>query len=46
MFVEIEFNVNNREYLVRRGIKPNIFDIELNGNPLHKESDDRINQKL
>ena len=25
--VEIEFSVNNREYLVRRGIKPNVFDI-------------------
>lgn len=44
--VEIEFSVNNREYLVRRGIKPNIFDIELNGSLIHKESDDRINQKL
>jgi DNA repair exonuclease SbcCD ATPase subunit len=44
--VEIEFSVNNREYLVRRGIKPNIFDIEVNGSPLHKESDDRLNQKV
>jgi len=44
--VEIEFNVNNRDYLVRRGIRPNIFDIEVNGNLLHRESDDRINQKL
>ena len=44
--VEIEFSVNSRDYLVRRGIKPNIFDIEVNGNPLHKEADDRINQKL
>jgi len=44
--VEIEFTINSKDYLVRRGIKPNIFDIELNGNPLHKESDDRINQKL
>ena len=31
---------------MRRGIKPNIFDIEVNGKVLHKESDDRINQKL
>ena len=30
--VEIEFNVNGKEYLVRRGIKPNIFDIEVDGN--------------
>ena len=44
--VEIEFNVNNREYLVRRGIKPNIFDIEVDGNPLHKQADDRTNQKI
>ena len=44
--VEIEFTVNNRDYLVRRGIKPNIFDIEVNGVPLHKEADDRANQKI
>jgi DNA repair exonuclease SbcCD ATPase subunit len=44
--VEIEFSVNNRDYLVRRGIKPNVFDIEVNGNPLHKEADDRANQKI
>jgi DNA repair exonuclease SbcCD ATPase subunit len=44
--VEVEFSVNNRNYLVRRGIKPNIFDIEMNGNLLHKEADDRVNQKI
>ena len=44
--VEIEFSVNNREYLVRRGIKPNVFDIEVNGKQLHKEADDRANQKI
>ena len=44
--VEVEFTVNGREYLVRRGIKPNIFDIEVNGNILHKEADDRANQKI
>jgi DNA repair exonuclease SbcCD ATPase subunit len=44
--VEIEFSVNSRDYLVRRGIKPNIFDIEVNGNPLHREADDRANQKI
>ena len=44
--VEIEFNVNGREYLVRRGIKPNVFDIEVNGNLLHKEADDRANQRI
>ena len=44
--VEIEFSINSRDYLVRRGIKPNIFDIQVNGKQLNKESDDRINQKL
>jgi DNA repair exonuclease SbcCD ATPase subunit len=44
--VEIEFNVNGREYLVRRGIKPNVFDIEVNENLLHKEADDRANQRI
>ena len=44
--VEIEFNSNGKNYLIRRGIKPNIFDIEVNGNLLHKEADDRSNQKI
>ena len=44
--VEIEFSVNNRKYLVRRGIKPNVFDIEVNGQVLHKEADDRANQRI
>jgi len=43
--VEVEFTVNNKDYLVRRSIKPNKFDIEVNGTLLHKESDDRLNQK-
>lgn len=42
--VEIEFSINNREYLVRRGIKPNIFDIEVDGKLLDKRGDDRDNQ--
>ena len=44
--VEIEFSINNKEYLVRRGIKPNIFDVVINGVPLHKEADERTNQKV
>ena len=44
--VEVEFSINNREYLIRRGIKPNIFDIEVNGVLLHKEADERSNQKI
>ena len=37
--VEIQFAVNNKKYLVRRGIKPNIFDIEVNGILLHLHLD-------
>ena len=44
--VELEFTVNSRDYLIRRGIKPNVFDIEVNGNPLHKQADDRANQRV
>lgn len=44
--VEIEFSIDNTNYFVRRGIKPNIFDIEINGVPLHKEADERANQKI
>ena len=44
--VEVDFEVNNREYVVRRGIKPNVFDIQVNGELLHREADDRTNQKI
>ena len=44
--VELEFIVNGRDYLVRRGIKPNVFDIEVNGTSLHKQADDRANQRV
>ena len=44
--VEIEFETNNKNYLVRRGIKPNVFDIVVDGELLDKRGDDRDNQKL
>ena len=44
--VEIDFKVGSRQYTVRRGIKPNVFDIIVNGEMLHKEADDRANQKI
>ena len=44
--VEIEFSINNRSYLVRRGIKPNIFDIVVDGTTLPKQADERANQKI
>ena len=44
--VEIEFSIGPKKYLVRRGIKPNVFDIEIDGQMRNKEADDRVNQKV
>ena len=44
--VEVEFEIHNRQYLVRRGIKPNIFEIVVDGNTMHRQSDDRAMQKI
>jgi len=44
--VEIEFEINTRQYVVRRGIKPNVFDIIVNGTELHREADDRAMQRV
>ena len=44
--VEIEFEINTRQYLVRRGIKPNVFDIVVNGVEMHREADDRAMQRV
>ena len=35
---EIEFSIGKKEYLVRRGIKPNVFEIECNGQLWNQES--------
>jgi DNA repair exonuclease SbcCD ATPase subunit len=44
--VEIEFEINSRQYLVRRGIKPTVFDIVVNGVEMHREADDRAMQRI
>ena len=44
--VEVEFSINSRDYIIRRGIKPNVFDIEVNGVALNKEADDRSMQRI
>ena len=44
--VEVEFSINGRHYIVRRGIKPNIFEIVVNGTAMHREADDRAMQKI
>ncbi len=35
---EIEFSIGKKDYLVRRGIKPNVFEIECNGQLWNQES--------
>jgi len=44
--VEVEFDINGRQYLVRRCIKPNLFEIEVDGQKMHKQADDRATQKI
>ena len=44
--VEVEFSVGPKKYMVRRGIKPNVFDILVDGELRNKEADDRANQKI
>ena len=44
--VEVVFDLNGREYLVRRGIKQNIFEIDVDGTVMNKQADDRSMQKI
>lgn len=37
--VEIEFSIGKKEYLVRRGIKPNIFEIHVDGKLVDQNAD-------
>lgn len=36
--VEIEFNIGSQEYLIRRGIKPTVFEIICDGNLINQDS--------
>ena len=36
--VELEFNIGKKEYKIRRGLKPNVFDVEVDGEPLDKNA--------
>ena len=38
LLAEIEFSIGKKEYLVRRGIKPNVFEIFCNGQVWNQES--------
>ncbi len=39
--VEVEFDIGSKEYLVRRGIKPNIFEIYCDGELINQDSSAR-----
>ncbi len=45
MLVEIEFSVGNKEYLVRRGIKPAVFEIFVNDKMINQDSNARDYQE-
>jgi len=36
LLIEIDFTVGKKEYLIRRGIKPNVFEIHQNGNMINQ----------
>jgi len=43
--VEIEFSIGKKEYLIRRGIKPTVFEIHVNGNMLDQNASAADQQK-
>ena len=44
--VEIQFSIGSNEYRVRRGIKPNLFEIYLNDQLMNQDSANRDYQKI
>ena len=38
LLVECEFNIGAKHYLVRRGAKPNVFEIIVDGTPLNQDA--------
>lgn len=46
LVVEVEFTIGSKDYLVRRGMKPNIFEIHQNGKLIDQSSDVREYQEL
>ena len=45
LLVEIEFSIGSRDYMIRRGAKPNVFEIYLNGEMLNQEASVQEQQK-
>jgi len=45
LLVEIEFDIGPKEYMVRRGIKPNVFEIYLDGSLIDQDSSSKDYQE-
>ena len=46
LVVEVLFTIGSRNYKVVRGVKPNVFEIYNNGNPMNQEASVRDYQKI
>lgn len=46
LLTEIEFSVGSKEYMIRRGVKPDVLEIFLDGEPLNKEASKAEQQKV
>lgn len=46
MLVEIEFSIGRKNYLIRRGMKPNIFEIFIDNELINQNSDIREYQEM
>ena len=44
MLVEVEFSSGSKSYLVRRGVKPNIFEIYVDGEMMDQDSTTKLYQ--
>ena len=45
LLVELEFSIGKKEYMIRRGMKPNIFEIYQNGEMLNQNAGARDDQE-
>lgn len=45
MLIELEFKIGNRQYLIRRGQKPSVFEIIQDGNTINQNSEAREYQE-
>lgn len=44
--VEVEFNIGKKEYRIKRGMKPNVFEIYLDGTPINQDAEAKDYQEM